>query len=65
MIHESGSIPVSKLRRAPKSYRKGNVFNVREEVGQGSHKKEKSLPYSGKVTFLWKKGGESFNVSCS
>lgn len=26
MIHESGSIPVSKLRRAPKSYRKGKMY---------------------------------------
>lgn len=30
-------------KKVPKSYRKGNVFNVREEVGQGSHKLKKGL----------------------
>lgn len=26
MIHESGNIPSSKLRRAPKNYRKGKMY---------------------------------------
>lgn len=30
-------------KKVPKSYRKGKVFNVREEVGQGSHKLRKGL----------------------
>lgn len=38
-------------KKVPKSYRKGNVFNVREEVGQGSHKLKKGL-FQAK-TFNW------------
>ena len=58
-IHELGNIPPSNEKGALGAVQNGRFSKVEREWDKEVVKKKKGYSISGKVTFLWGKGGES------